>query len=60
MAKFIIASQWIMVAETEVEANSLQEAIDLISNSDIPDGEYLDDSFEINKEVTEMCNKDVL
>jgi hypothetical protein len=58
MAKFIIASQWMVTAETEVDASSLEEALDKIHEmpTHALGGEYLDDSFEINDQVTKELN----
>lgn len=51
MSKFIIASSWTMYAETEVEAESLEDAIEIVEDMCLPDdGEYLSGSFEVDAE----------
>lgn len=62
MSKFLVETQWIMTKTIEVEADSLEDAIEKIQDdvfqNDIPsDGEYLTDSFEINKDITAELNK---
>ena len=60
MKKFVIPVQWIMFADVEIEADSLNEAIDIVNLQypELPEGEYVDDSFEVNKElVYEMNNE---
>jgi hypothetical protein len=50
-----------MIDEFEVEADTLEEAICKVEdneNNAFPlKGEYLDDSFEINHDVTQELNK---
>jgi hypothetical protein len=47
-----IACTWEMVGEVEVEASSLEEAMQkAYDETDIPDGEYSDGSFEVNEDV---------
>ena len=48
--------EWIMVGEYDIEASSLEEAIDIANDQDLPDGEYLSDSFEVNEELTRDMN----
>lgn len=65
MPKFTVACSWTMIGEfKDVEADTLEEAIRKVEDNDnnaFPisraDGEYLDDSFEINDEVTKELNK---
>ena len=56
---FAITCEWIESGQMLVEAISLEEAIKIAENSDdpLPDGDYLDCSFRVNKEVTELNQK---
>jgi hypothetical protein len=56
---FKIACDWAECGEMLVEANSLEEAIKKAENDDdpLPDGDYIDGSFQVNKEVTELLQK---
>lgn len=62
--EYTIAVSWTMVAEVKVRAKSLNEAIKLVDEDDgtivntSTDGNYLDDSFEVNREVTEELNNE--
>ena len=59
MKKFQIACDWAESGEMYVEADSLEEAIKIAENSDdpLPHGDYIDGSFQVNKEVTELLQK---
>lgn len=58
MAKFKIAVSWTMLADMEIEADNLDDAIAIANQSEIPtDGTYCDESFEVNHEVTQELNK---
>jgi len=60
--KYRVAVSWIMVEEVDIFAKSLEEAISIVNNDEgviidtSKDGSYLDDSFEVNQEVTEELN----
>ena len=62
--KYRIAVSWTMVHEVEIYANSLEEAIKIVNEDDgtiintDKDGCYLDDSFEVNEEVTKELNNE--
>jgi hypothetical protein len=58
MAKYTVAVEWIMWTDVDVEAESLDEAIRLVeAMPDLPkNGEYLDSSFKVNREITEENN----
>lgn len=57
MKKYKIAVSWGMSAELEIEADSLQSAIDEVyDDPDLPQGEYISCSFEVNEEFTEYLN----
>lgn len=53
---FKIVCEWVESGEMYVEANSLEEAIEIAENSGdpLPNGDYLNDSFRVNKEITEL------
>ena len=56
MPKYKIPVSWVMTDEIDVEANSLEEAIQKVEESnELPDGEYLDSSFEVNRELISSC-----
>lgn len=57
MPKFFVEVQWMMTKTMEYEANSLEDAIDQARNDLPTDGQYLDDSFEVNEEITAELNK---
>lgn len=56
MKEYRIPCTWMMYGYEEVRANSLEKAIKIAENAyGLPDGEYLDGSFEIDMEcVKEM------
>jgi len=58
MKTFKIPVQWIMFDDIEIKANSLQEAIDIVNLQypELPEGQYCDDSFEVNKELVYELN----
>jgi hypothetical protein len=62
--KYKIAVVWTMAGTYEVEADSLEEAKEIAEGSDPPcqklptDGEYVDDSFEIDEDRTSELNED--
>ena len=55
MAKFVVVCRWEEIGEFEVEADSLEQAIEKVYEDDEKycvgnaDGEYIDDSFKIHK-----------
>lgn len=57
--EFKIACDWAECGEMIIEAESLEEAIKIAESDDnpLPDGEYIDGSFQVNKEVTELIQK---
>lgn len=57
---YTIPVSWTMIADMKIEAESLDEAIIIAEEDDLPtNAEYLDSSFEINHEVAIELNKDV-
>ena len=58
MKEYRIPVYWMMYGFEEVRANSLEEAIEIALNAPgLPDGEYIDNSFEVDMEVVEMYNE---
>jgi len=57
-----VAGEYTCVFEVEVYAETLEDAIEIIENDDGEyvkiQGDYLDDSFSVNHEVTESLNED--
>ena len=61
MAKFRVAVEWSMYGEVEVDADTLQEAIEKVEDDldmPLPEGEYIDDSFVVNSEFSEFLAKE--
>ena len=62
MSKYYeIPCSWEVYGTMEVEANSLEEAIELAERDDspMPDAsDYVDGSFEVDRDVAEEINKD--
>jgi hypothetical protein len=62
MAKIKVSVEWLMCGTVVVESDNVQNAIDEIENNpDIPlpdDGDYVDGSFTINREMTEFFAKE--
>lgn len=55
--RFLIACDWMESGEMYVEADTLEEAIEKAEESDeIPDGTYIDGSFQVNREITEVLD----
>lgn len=53
MAKFNVYVWWSVSADMSIEAESLEAAIELAENADLPDdAEYIDGSFEVNEDAT--------
>jgi hypothetical protein len=54
-----VAVEWMMFSFLEVEASSIEEAISIVENEDssLPDGDYLDDIFQVNTEITAEINR---
>jgi hypothetical protein len=55
MPKFKIPVSWTMIADMVVEAETLDDAIALAEEADLPNGEYCDSSFEVNTELIYGC-----
>lgn len=50
-----------MFSTIEVDAESMEQAINLVEDSDdLPEGIYLDNSFLVNEEITRQINLKLL
>jgi hypothetical protein len=59
--KYNVYTTWSMAAVVEVEAQTLEEAIAKVENDEVivnvdEDGEYVDNSFEVVREVSDGFN----
>jgi len=58
MKTYNVAVFWMMSATVEVEAKSLEDAMEAARDIDIPtDGEYMNDSLEVDEHWTEEANE---
>lgn len=59
MNKYKVAVEWMMCAFIEVDAASMEQAIEIVEGEEsaLPDGSYLDDSFVVNLEITRQYNQ---
>ena len=56
-----IPCSWEVYGTMEIEADSLEEAIELAERDDSPmpdDSDYVDGSFQIDRDIAEEINKD--
>jgi hypothetical protein len=51
MKKFRIPVSWTMIADMIVEAETLEAAILIAEEANLPEGTYCDSSFEVNTEL---------
>ena len=59
MKTYKIPVFWHMIATVEVEAESLDEAMQIVENNPLPDnGEYLGDSFEVDADYAATLNEE--
>lgn len=59
MNKYIIPVTWHMSGQYEIEAESLEGAINKAFDLELPwDGDYIDDSFEINYDCLKELNNE--
>jgi hypothetical protein len=58
---FTIPVTWSMTTDLTIEAESLEEACEKADSGPLPDdGEYMDDSWEINVDCLDFLNEDVM
>ena len=56
-----IPCSWEVYGTMEIEADSLEEAIELAERDDSPmpdDSDYVDGSFQVDRDIAEEINKD--
>ena len=56
-----IPCTWEVYGTIEIEADSLEEAIELAERDDAPmpdDSDYVDGSFQVDRDIAEEINKD--
>jgi hypothetical protein len=58
--EFRIPVSWSMTGVVYIEARNLDDAIESASSADLPDGEYMDGSWEVDQECAEEFNISVL
>lgn len=58
MPVYTIDCYWTMYARVQIEAHSVQEAEKKAQEADLPQGEYVEDSFETYPQVKEDARKD--
>ena len=57
MKTYKVAVEWTMTKTLMIAADDLDEAMELAQDKDLPDdGEYLDESFTVNAELSEEIN----
>ena len=57
MKTYKVAVEWTMTKTLMIAADDLDEAMELAQDKDLPDdGEYLDESFTVNTELSEEIN----
>jgi len=58
--EYKIAVSWVETGIIKIEGNSVEAALKIaektIDDMRLPDGEYLDESFQIDKETTKLLN----
>jgi len=62
MKQFKVAVSWEMCGELAIEAETMEEAIEIANDpeTDLSEGgEYIDSSFEVNEDMTEYLNKNI-
>lgn len=54
MKTFKIPVEWVLYGEVEIQAKSIEEAIEIAREDksiSLPDGEYLSDSWRVNEDM---------
>lgn len=60
MKTYKIPVSWSVMATMEIEADSLAEAIEKADDASLPtDPDYMEGSFEINREIIPCVNEDL-
>jgi hypothetical protein len=59
MKTYNVAVFWMMSATVQVEAKSLEDAMELALDGDVPaDGEYMNDSLQVDEHWSKEANKE--
>jgi hypothetical protein len=58
--EFAIPVSWSMYGTVFVEARNLDDAIEVAADADLPDGDYMDGSWQVDNELAEERNKIIL
>jgi len=58
--KLQIPISWTVATDVEIVASSIEEATRIASNMPLPDGEYVDGSFEIDNDTLEFQNEGII
>lgn len=61
MKTWIIPVTWVCTSNLEIEANTLEQAIDIAERSELPikeHWEYVDSTYEVNHDEVEYFNTD--
>lgn len=59
MKKFRIPCSWEMYAVVDVEAENIEDAIDIVDKMNLPEnGEYVQASFAIDETVLDLYNEE--
>ena len=61
--KFKVVAEWLVSRTYEIEADTLMDAIELVEGNEkgcapTTGGEYVDDTFEVNEQMTQELNKE--
>lgn len=56
MAQFKIGVAWQMFGKLVIDADSFEEALNKAQNEPLPEGTYIEDSFEVEQDV-ELAQK---
>lgn len=58
MPKYVIPVLWMVADIVTVEAEDLKSAIKIVAEGPLPDGEYVDDSFQVDAAGIPENNED--
>lgn len=58
--KLQIPISWTVASDVEIEASSIEEATKIASNMLLPDGEFVDGSFDIDYDTLENINEGII
>jgi hypothetical protein len=60
MNTYRIPCTWTVAATMEIQANSLEEAIEIANEAPLPtDTDYIEDTFEVNNQIIPYLNKNL-